>query len=249
MVNTRKYKYFFFMNSSVRGPFLPSYHEASVHWTTLYTQRLNNDVKLVGSTINCQPIFWLSDTANEMRHNPHVQSYVVATDKVGLQILRDDGTIFKCYESLQDVVWYSEVGASRAILEAGYTIDALMMKYTGVDWRNKGNWNCNDRQNPYDDFAYDGLMINPLEVLFVKMKSYQLESDWITSKMVATYERWQRNQGQESSDATWQHFINQGQFEGRPFRFICENEYVHPAPEYINTKGRFLLSRQRRLQQ
>ena len=64
---------------------------------------------------------------------------------MGLQILRDDGTIFKCYESLQDVVWYSEVGASRAILEAGYTIDALMMKYTGVDWRNKGNWNCNDR--------------------------------------------------------------------------------------------------------
>ena len=56
--------------------------QASVHWTTLYTQRLNNDVKLVGSTINCQPIFWLSDTANEMRHNPHVQSYVVATDKV-----------------------------------------------------------------------------------------------------------------------------------------------------------------------
>jgi hypothetical protein len=30
MVNTRKYKYFFFMNSSVRGPFLPSYHEVRV---------------------------------------------------------------------------------------------------------------------------------------------------------------------------------------------------------------------------
>ena len=25
-VDTRIYKYFFFMNSSVRGPFLPSYH-------------------------------------------------------------------------------------------------------------------------------------------------------------------------------------------------------------------------------
>ena len=29
MVNTRKYNYFFFMNSSVRGPFLPSYHDVS----------------------------------------------------------------------------------------------------------------------------------------------------------------------------------------------------------------------------
>ncbi|EIE18099.1 hypothetical protein COCSUDRAFT_34638 [Coccomyxa subellipsoidea C-169] len=50
------------------------------------------------------------------------------------------------------------------------------------------------RQNPYDDFAYDGLMINPLEVLFVKIKSYQLESNWITSKMAITYERWHRDQ-------------------------------------------------------
>lgn len=35
-------------------------------------------------------------------------------------------------------------------------------------------------------------MINPLEVLFVKVKSYQLESDWITSKMARTYEKWHR---------------------------------------------------------
>lgn len=52
------------------------------------------------------------------------------------------------------------------------------------------------RQNPYADFAYDGVMINPLEVLFVKVKSYQLESDWITSKMAQTYERWQRSKVQ-----------------------------------------------------
>ncbi len=50
------------------------------------------------------------------------------------------------------------------------------------------------RQNPYDDFAYDGVMINPLEVLFVKMKSYQLEGNWISSRMAETYERWRQNQ-------------------------------------------------------
>ena len=26
------------------------------------------------------------------------------------------------------------------------------------------------RQNPYADFAYDGVMINPFEVLFVKVR-------------------------------------------------------------------------------
>ena len=39
-------------------------------------------------------------------------------------------------------------------------------------------------------------MINPLEVLFVKFKSYQLESDWITSKMATTYERWLQSKAQ-----------------------------------------------------
>lgn len=150
-VDTRIYKYFIFLNSSVRGPFLPSYHnvrssisslvdapaitnivvlephlysiyittiheleccavlidcgskryhahmyhwhfssvvlQADVHWTSLYTQRLNKDVKLVGSTINCQPIHFHSNPANEMRQNPHVQSYLVATDQVRVSLL------------------------------------------------------------------------------------------------------------------------------------------------------------------
>ena len=48
------------------------------------------------------------------------------------------------------------------------------------------------RQNPYADFAYDGVMINPFEVLFVKVKGFHLESDWITSKMAVTYDAWKQ---------------------------------------------------------
>ncbi|EIE18080.1 hypothetical protein COCSUDRAFT_31853 [Coccomyxa subellipsoidea C-169] len=284
-VDPQGYKFLILMNSSVRGPFLPSYHSADIHWTRLYTQRIDQNVKLVGSTISCQPIYWNSDTANEMRRNPHVQSYIVAMDQaspsferyVGLHLLQSERTIFQCYKRLHDVVWFSEVGASRAVLKAGYSIDALMNKYTGVDWRNETNWDCNAGQNPYDDFAYDGLMINPLEVLFVKIKSYQLESNWITSKMAITYERWHRDQGHHASmnlhefdkgkfsyflskgiamsmrgsdcfdlayyqrantdmptvNATWQHFISYGQFEGRPFRFTCAEEYSRPSPNII----------------
>ena len=55
--------------------------QADIHWTRLYTQRIDQNVKLVGSTISCQPIYWNSDTANEMRRNPHVQSYIVAMDQ------------------------------------------------------------------------------------------------------------------------------------------------------------------------
>lgn len=58
-------------------------------------------------------------------------------------MLLDDKDIFGCYEELLDVVFYSEVSASRAIFNAGYSIDSLMSKYQGVDWREKSNWQCN----------------------------------------------------------------------------------------------------------
>ncbi len=52
--------------------------------------------------------------------------------------------MFGCYENLLDTVWHSEVGASKAILDAGYSLDSLMLKYQGVDWSNKAAWRCND---------------------------------------------------------------------------------------------------------
>jgi hypothetical protein len=38
---------------------------------------------------------------------------------------------------------YAEMGSSAAILSAGYNIDSLMLRYQGVDWRNRSNWGCN----------------------------------------------------------------------------------------------------------
>ena len=46
------------------------------------------------------------------------------------------------------------------------------------------------RLNPYAEFAYDGLALNPLEVLFVKVKAFQLQTDWTSAMMATTYDRW-----------------------------------------------------------
>lgn len=35
------------------------------------------------------------------------------------------------------------MGSSAAILQAGYSIDSLMLRYQGVDWRDTNNWACN----------------------------------------------------------------------------------------------------------
>ena len=40
-------------------------------------------VKLVGSTISCEGAHEFGGSSGRGRHNPHVQSYVVATDQVG----------------------------------------------------------------------------------------------------------------------------------------------------------------------
>ena len=48
-----QYRYIVWLNSSVRGPFLPAYLRGKMHWTAAFTSRITDSVKLVGSTINC----------------------------------------------------------------------------------------------------------------------------------------------------------------------------------------------------
>lgn len=48
-----KYKYFIFLNSSVKGPFMPKYYP--FHWSQTYLSRLKGGVKAVSSSIVCLP--------------------------------------------------------------------------------------------------------------------------------------------------------------------------------------------------
>ena len=55
--------------------------QGKVAWHRLFTQRLSSDVLLVGPTVSCE------GTPNrlnmsELRQNPHVQSFVLATNRV-----------------------------------------------------------------------------------------------------------------------------------------------------------------------
>lgn len=48
---------------------------------------------------------------------------------MGLDVLRRKNTVLKCYSNMAETVTYSEIGMSMAILEAGYNIDSLMLRY------------------------------------------------------------------------------------------------------------------------
>lgn len=65
--------------------------------------------------------------------------------------MRKEGHIFTCYTSMWDTIFYSELGSSLAILNAGYNLDSFMARYQGVNWREKANWECNSRCAPHGE--------------------------------------------------------------------------------------------------
>lgn len=92
----------------------------------MMTSKLIGDVKLVGPTISCGGTF--KPGTMELRQNPHVQSYAIATDAIGLRLLMEDGRVFACYNNIQDTIYYSELGASAVIMDANYTLDSFMVR-------------------------------------------------------------------------------------------------------------------------
>jgi hypothetical protein len=102
------YGYYVLMNSSVRGPFLPRYYPRALPWTAALTGLLTDEVKLAGTTINCQG-------------QVHVQSMVLATDNTGLEILLGAGAL-DCPANLQDAIQRYELASTAAILDAGCVV-------------------------------------------------------------------------------------------------------------------------------
>lgn len=57
-----------------------------MRWHELITSRITDTVKLVGPTISCEGSPKDGNVNGEWRTNPHVQSYVLATDQVLLHL-------------------------------------------------------------------------------------------------------------------------------------------------------------------
>jgi len=174
-INKDKYKYFIFLNSSVRGPYLVSYYQLK-QWYSVFTNRLNEYVKLVGPTISCQT-------------GPHVQSYFWALDHQGLSILLNTSKIFSCHQTQVNAIYNGEIPAGRVLFNAGFTIDSLMKKYQGYDFRKGGNRECFTMENPTSDKHVDGISLDPFEVVFIKFKFTTRDFLHVQSRIPA-YDKW-----------------------------------------------------------
>lgn len=57
-----------------------------------------------------------------------------------------------------------------------------MLRYAGVDWLSLDPPECNKMLNPYVSMYNDGMSLNPLEVVFVKVKPHLLASDHVVQR-------------------------------------------------------------------
>jgi hypothetical protein len=88
------YDIFIFINSSVRGPFVPNY--ISLKWYELFTSKLSKKVALVGSSICTLPLDSKNsiDFEKEYNFNPpyfHIQTTAYAISSAGYKILLNKG--------------------------------------------------------------------------------------------------------------------------------------------------------------
>jgi hypothetical protein len=181
------------MNSSIRGPFFTPYFiqlvlntRKNYYWYSIFTRRIDQHTKLVGCTISCET-------------TPHVQTYIFATDFIGLSILLKPGIeggtehegIFGCYSTKDHVTINSELPASNRILISGYLIDSLLTKYQKVNFSDPSNRFCNGNKNPYKDKSFDGTSLEPFEVVFVKYNDYEFAKDGKDKAVII--QRWMKD--------------------------------------------------------
>ena len=160
IVDVTQYRYVVWLNSSVRGPYVPAYFNTYVPWHWILTRHITSDLKLFGSTISCS----MTDHPKYgKRQHPHVQTYVVASDVPTFHLLLEK-KVFNCHTSWQDAIYNGELAASKVVLDAGYNIGCLMLRYQGIDFRHPDNQRCNGGHNPLHVDSYDGVSVNPLEV-------------------------------------------------------------------------------------
>lgn len=178
---------YIFMNSGVIGPFLSPAFPSNLTWLTAFTSKLNDKVKLVGTTIVCFKPGRLEG------QGPHVEGFCFCLDKIGLDIAIKKETIFTDHIDKTAAITNGEYGLSKAIIAKGYTLDCLLYKYQNVDWNDTMIWpivSDGEFQSRCD--SYDGISIHPFEVVFHKWYWAHHPHRTVSFNFVSKYKKWKQ---------------------------------------------------------
>ena len=120
----KQYDSFIFCNSSIVGPFLPSYYQGT--WVDVYLSGLTDSVRVFGSSIN---------TLQSPKDKSHVQTYMFAVHRDTLDYLIESEIFtMKHYAKTMEEAVCREISLSRKVIEKGWNIGSLLSCYRGVDF-------------------------------------------------------------------------------------------------------------------
>ncbi len=174
------YKFIFFMNSGVLGPIVPNFDKSS--WVEKFTQLIEGDVKVIGTTINFPTTSYRKDFAElkakalysnffDAELLTHVPSMFLCIEREAAQKLFEIG-IFEKFPGRTkiEIVINFEIALTQIILKSGWNISSIQPELRGYDYRelkispNYTSWNGDS----YFPGAYFGRTINPYDVIFFK---------------------------------------------------------------------------------
>jgi len=175
---SKKYDYYFFMNSGVIGPIIPHYFTDN-HWSNIFINKINDRVKLVGTTIVCLP------NTDAGGYGPKVEGFFFMVDNFGLNLLKKQQTIFCNHNNKYSAIVNGEYGLSKCILQNGFSIDCMLPNYQNIDWTNYNNYKLNKNKHPSRKNSFYGYSINPYDVIFHKW--YWHNQDTVNFEIVKQY--------------------------------------------------------------
>jgi hypothetical protein len=180
----RRYQKIIFINSKVRGPIVPCYVD---HWFDSFTKFLNDDIGIVGATINI-----LNDHGGEgylyrnfYQKNPpfsHVQTTIFALDFRSMDILdrhnfwNNDNIYCK-----MDTIIHFEIRLSQILIEHGLNLKCMLSPYNTLDYRNsiqdinKSSANGDPRYKNH----YFGRTIDPYQIMFLTTNREIYDIDYV----------------------------------------------------------------------
>lgn len=179
------YEHVFFINSSVRGPFVPPFSKQA--WYTYFLDQLQNGVGIVGSSICILKEDFRHSIAYQERfggHPPysHVQTMAYMIPKSVLNLLIADGFYIVDRDSNKSLAIENyEIHLSQLILQQGKNLRCLLPEYNGIDYRMSHN-NPNPTStigDPNEALGYFGRSVHPYEAMFVKTNRHLYTEDYL----------------------------------------------------------------------